>query len=400
MQFVRSPEIMLRPRRSAAAWEFATLMRLLQAYKVYRPDADGGVPEVISQLTALRECGDDIRILVARSRGLSRRYVADDTPVTAVGSLGELLSMPLAPTFPLELWRAARACDVLALHSPFPLNDLGLLLGVPDRVAVVVHWHAQVPEFGLATSLVTPFVRRTLERADRIIVSDKSLVAGELAPFDEKCVAIPYGIDVAYWSSLDDRQTSEAEQLRSKYPRLIVSTGRLVPYKGYPVLLQAMQDVDGELIIIGEGREYERLLAMARELGVADRVTFKGYLSRDDLKVHLHAAQLFALASISTAEAFGIVQIEAMASSLPVVNTDLPTAVPEIARDGIEGLTVTPGNPKALGAAIRRLLDDEETRTRMRHAALARAQDEYSQARFLERIRQVYSDALRARKGG
>ena len=86
----------------------------------------------------------DVRILVARDRGLPRRYLHDDTPVEAVGSLGQLMSMPIAPGFPFALRRATRTCDVLALHVPFPLNDFSLLFGIPANVAVVLHWHSEI----------------------------------------------------------------------------------------------------------------------------------------------------------------------------------------------------------------------------------------------------------------
>jgi rhamnosyl/mannosyltransferase len=86
-----------------------------------------------------------------------------------------------------------------------------------------------------------------------------------------------------------------------------------------------------------------------------------------------------------------------MAAGLPIINTNLPTAVPAIARNGIEALTVPPGDPRALSSAIRTLLEDSGARTLMSRAAQTRAQDEFSQARFLKRTRQVYLDAADAR---
>jgi rhamnosyl/mannosyltransferase len=93
--------------------------------------------------------------------------------------------------------------------------------------------------------------------------------------------------------------------------------------------------------------------------------------------------------SISEAEAFGIVQIEAMAAGLPVVNTSLSTAVPHIARNGIEGLTVPPNNSDALADALRHLLDHPALAEQMGAAARSRAKAEY-RTKIFERINAVY----------
>jgi rhamnosyl/mannosyltransferase len=117
-------------------------------------------------------------------------------------------------------------------------------------------------------------------------------------------------------------------------------------------------------------------------------------LKRDDIKVLLHAARVFALPSVTIAEAFGIVQIEAMATGLPVVNTDLPTAVPHIARHAREGLTVAAGNPAALADALRHLLDNPEYAETLGNAGRARAVVEFDEAQFLARMQAVYDDAI------
>ena len=121
---------------------------------------------------------------------------------------------------------------------------------------------------------------------------------------------------------------------------MILAIGRLVPYKGFASLLQALRGLAGEAVIIGEGPLLQDLRKLALELGVSDRVTFKGRLEPGEIKTHLHAARVLAFPSTTAAEAFGLVQLEAMASGLPIVNTTLPTAVPKIARHdsgGVDG---------------------------------------------------------------
>jgi rhamnosyl/mannosyltransferase len=373
-------------------------MRIVQCYKVYRPDTNGGVPEVMSQIARLANFGDQTSVLAARHEaGVALSRTVDDTPVRAVFSFGQVLSTPLAPTFPFALTQAARNCDLLALHAPFPLNDLPVAFGlIPDRVAVVLHWHAELSKFRVVSQAVMPFVRRTVKRADSIIVSDESLIENSplLTANRHKCVVIPYGCDVIYWSSLDANQVQKAALLRAQHPRLVVTTGRLVPYKGYRVLLHAMKQLNAELVIIGEGGEREKLQALAQELSVADRVKFKGFLPRDEIKVYYHAARLFVLPSIAPAEAFGLVQIEAMAAGLPIINTQLPTAVPKVARHEREAITVDPGDAFQLARATSRVLDDHLLAKKLAAAGQERATTEYASSMFVGRVREAYQSAL------
>ncbi len=377
-------------------------MRVLHAFKVYLPDTMGGVPEVLASLTA--DTGTERRssILVARKSGWNKSYAIDGVPVEAVASFGDVLSLPLAPSFPFVLARRARNVDLVVLHAPFPLNDIGAALGIPDRVALVVHWHGEIVGRRPLARLIAPFVRHTLARAQRIIVSDRLIVEASpfIAPHAHKCAIIPYGVDASYWGALNDAQRVEVERLRATYPRLVVGTGRLVPYKGFEFLVRALPMVDATAVIVGEGALRPRLLDLARQFGVADRLILAGALSRDALKVHLHAARAFVFPSVSPAETFGIAQAEAMAAGRPIVNTNLSTAVPKVARHEREALTVAPRDPAALAHAIRRLLDDEPLARRLGEAAQARVAAEYPLQNFVRGSHAVYEQAIAEVRAG
>ncbi len=371
---------------------------MLHSYKVFPPDVVGGITEVIAYIAKGMAPRHESSVLVARSRGWGRRYTLDSLPVEALFSFGTLLSTPIAPSFPIVLARRSRQADLVALHQPFPLNDIGVTLGLPAETALVVHWHGEIVRQRSLTGLVAPFIRRTLARAQRIVVSHPTMVSESpfLATHAEKCAVVPFGIDVGYWAELDDAQRRRVEELRSRYPRLVVAIGRLVPYKGFDVLVEALRRVDATVIIVGEGPLRHNLLRLAQQRGVAERVILAGMLSRDDLKVHLHAAQLYAFPSVSAAEAFGIVQIEAMAAGLPIVNTNLPTGVPHVARHGLEALTVPPSDPAALAAAIAQLLADRALAQRLGAAGRRRATMEYDLQSFVKRIEDIYDQAVRA----
>lgn len=149
--------------------------------------------------------------------------------------------------------------------------------------------------------------------------------------------------------------------LPKKPPPLLVGSGRLVPAKGFDVLLRALAEVDTSsgppnLVVLGEGPERGNLEGLALQLGMADRVRFAGRV--DNPFSILSRATAFVLSS--RREGFGNVLIEAMACGTPVVSTDCPFGPRVILANGEAGLLVPPEDPAALARGIEKLLGDDE----------------------------------------
>jgi glycosyltransferase involved in cell wall biosynthesis len=375
-------------------------LRILHAYKIYRPDIEGGIPAVMSSLAQASDPNINHSILCARRRGAARQYTIDGVSVEAVASLGTLFSTPLAPGYIPAFVRRAGSVDVVIHHAPLPLNDAAILLGLPDNVALVIYWHAEIVGYALLKRLVAPLIQRALARADRIIVSGQPMVDNSkfLRPHAERCAVLPYGMDLDYWRTLDAGERAGADELRRRQPRHIVALGRLVGYKGYDVLVRAMQTIDGYATVVGEGPLLAELQQLATTLGVSDRIRFAGRLTRSEIKQLFYSARVFAFPSVTEAEAFGIVQIEAMAAGLPIVNTHLATTVPLVARHGREALTVAPNDPQALSQALGRILDEPALAERLGAAGRERAKNEFDQAVFRARMATIYEEAVLARK--
>jgi glycosyltransferase involved in cell wall biosynthesis len=123
---------------------------------------------------------------------------------------------------------------------------------------------------------------------------------------------------------------------------------------------------------------------------------FLGEIQNERVIPYYHAAQVFALASVARSEAFGIVQIEAMASGLPVVNTSLDSGVPFVSLDGQTGLTVPPTDSDAMAAALNRLLDNAELRQTLGSAGIRRAQQEFSLDTMVGRTLDLYRSVMKA----
>lgn len=367
---------------------------VLHIFKVYYPDLFGGTLSVIRDICASVKDAFSSAVLVCSNAAERRDIVVNDVPVERVRSLGNILSLPAAPTYPWRLWRKIPKHDLLALHAPFPLADLVFALGLGRGRPLVVHWHADIVTHAGLRWFIEPLMRRTLRRAEAIIVSDRVLIDNTplLREFADKCHVVRFGIDVAKYDW--PRITPDHVNDRG---RLVLACGRLVPYKGFDVLIRAAASRDFEAWIIGEGAERERLEQLIAELGVADRVRLLGSVPDSERIKLMCIADVFVMPSVTSAETFGIVQLEAMAAGRPVVNTALDTAVPHVARHGLEAITVPPGDAEKLGEAIETLIRDPDRRRRMGLAARTRAATKYSAAGFKDGIEQVYHQALAAK---
>jgi phosphatidylinositol alpha-1,6-mannosyltransferase len=181
---------------------------------------------------------------------------------------------------------------------------------------------------------------------------------------------------------------------------LILTVARLVPHKGQDVAIRALAALselpDVRYLVVGDGRDEPRLRELARSLGVANRVTFAGALSDDDVAEAYATASVYAgLSRVDggiNVEGFGLSFVEAGASGVPSVAGD-SGGVRSAVRDGEMGLVVPPDDPAAVAAALRILLTDATRRNAMGEAARRAVETHYNWARvgaetraFAERV--------------
>jgi rhamnosyl/mannosyltransferase len=197
--------------------------------------------------------------------------------------------------------------------------------------------------------------------------------------------------------ALTPRVSAAARSIRERFASpLVLFVGRLVYYKGLQYLVEAMQHVEAQCLIIGQGPLQKNLAGLARTLGVAGRVRFLSACTDAELPAYYHACDVFVLPSCDLTEAFGLVQLEAMACGKPVVSTDLPSGVGFVNRDGETGLRVPARDSLRLAAAIHRLLADPNLRASLGHNAQRRAHEEFSIELMAKRYIEVYDSLLRS----
>ncbi len=363
-------------------------LRVLQVGKFYPPE-EGGMETHLEGLCRHMRDRAHVEVLVAARSRRTAHEVVDGVSVTRVGTWATVRSAPLCPDL-RRLIRDSQA-DVVHLHHPNPSAFLSYLAS-GHRGRLVVTYHSDVVQQRLLNIVYDPIVRAVLRRADAIIVSSQEYLdtSTMLERYRDRCVVIPMAIDPDGYTAAD---AVAVAAIRNRFgDRIVLAVGRLVYYKGLEFLIRAMQRIQGHALIVGQGPERERLAAEAEALGVSDRITLLGHVP--DTRPYYHAARVFALPSHLRSEAFGIVQLEAMAAGLPVVNMRIPSGVPGVSVDGVTGLTVPPGDPTVLADAVNRLLDDPALAARLGAAGRRRVAERYSLGGMTERTLAVYARVM------
>jgi glycosyltransferase involved in cell wall biosynthesis len=364
-------------------------LKIVHAAKFY-PPVRGGMETVIGDLCDGTAGDWDVRVVAANDRSRTIIERRADVEVARVASYGSLVSVPLCPSFATHLWR--QPADCVVLHEPNPVAGISLFLRMPAQRLVVWH-HSDLLRPWWAPHTYGRVQRALYQRAECVIVSSPNLAEqSAVVSHARRSVVIPFGIALERYRTMNPA----AENIRATWPgRRVLFVGRLVYYKGVDVLIDAMARVQGTLLLIGDGPLEPELRRRAAAKGIQDRVVFLGHVSEEMLPAYYQAADVFVLPSVAKTEAFGVVQVEAMAAGVPVISTNLPTGVPWVNEDGVSGLVVPPGDAAALADALARLLSDGELRSRLGRGASERAGRLFSRDRMIRSFKDVIEHAIR-----
>lgn len=368
---------------------------ILHAYKSYYPD-EGGIPTIIQLIAEALTSSTHHQVLCTHNKLVGKTEVIHQVKVRRLASLGHLFSLPITPHYPLALWKLAHQFRILDYHFPMPWVDLAVASYLPKSTKLVIHWHSEIIAQKKLARLLAPMIHRCLQRADSIVVADKAHIdhSSWLSAYQDKCRVIPFGIDISKWQKISFSEEQKIQQLQKQYPSFVLAVGRLVPYKGFATLIDAMQFVDAALIIVGQGPLTTELQQLAAKRQLSHRVHFLGKTNHSDLKCLYHAAKLFALPSVTENEAFGMVQLEAMACGKPIINTALKSGVPHVARHQQEALTVPPYSVELLANAIKQILTTPDLAEKLAANGLQRVVNTYSLDSFLAETLKLYDSLM------
>ena len=347
---------------------------------------------------AIEESGIRVHVLPGRTRPVTR----------PLGALGELRTL----REDLRGLMRAEKVDVVQTHLLGSLDFVALAARTGDGPAVLWTVHNAILDLR-ADQL--PSGQRWLLNGKRaayrfayrlsgrwadgfVAVSDDvaAAITAAYRPPRDRLFLIPNGVEVARYGSQAARAATRADLRLAPDARLVIVVAKLFAQKGHAVLLDALSSAglrpDDVVLLVGEGPERAHLegVVEARGLGA---VRFAG--NRPDIPALLAASDLFVLPSLW--EGLPMALLEAMASGLPVIATDVAGSRQVIVPDE-SGVIVPPGDAGALAAAIGDLLADDARRSRLGRAARQRVEAEFSSARQAERHAAAYAAALARRQ--
>jgi len=288
--------------------------------------------------------------------------------------------------------------DILHLHVPNPTFSIAVAASKPS-LPLVVTYHSDIVK--------QRFIRQPFRIVEKIVFNRVSQFIAATAAYANssevlrsrlnQTTVIPFGLNLDPYTNPSPSALRFRDQLlqRSGGLPLWLCVGRFVYYKGFEHAIRALPQCRGRLILVGSGELKTSLVSLAVELGVADRIEWLEKLSDDELVGAYHAATAFWFPSIVRSEAFGLVQIEAMASGCPVINTRIPgSGVAEVSLDNVSGITVAPASANELAAAANRLDTQPELLARLSKGAAQRASEHFSIQQMVEQTNDVYRSVL------
>ena len=362
-------------------------MRVLHIAKFY-PPAHGGMERVVEMLCRASTGIVENHVLAMNTGSSTLEEDVSGVHVVRVGTIGAAGSVHIAPAMPI--WMRRMTADLIVFHEPNPWALLSWQLARP-RVPLLLWYHSDVVRPALQYALFyAPLARPVYRAAKRIVVSSPALGehAEALRDYSDRIRVVPFAIEPDRWGAADERQSAEP-LIGGPF---VLFVGRHVPYKGVDVLLRALQGTEMRCVIVGDGPKRPMWQQLANALGLDGRVTFTGDVPAERLKTLMTAATALVLPSTTRAEAFGYVQLEAMAAGKPVIATDVPSGVSWVTQHERTGLIVPAGDVEQLRAAMSALLTDPDRARVLGAAGRRRVEDEFTMDRLRARLRGLYDE--------
>lgn len=378
--------------------------RILHVGKFYKP-IRGGIETVTSDLCESLAQVDYEVTVVTFGKSIKRitRENLQGVEVLRCPTFGTLWSQPISLSYLLWVFIEMRKHDLIHFHYPNIVGMLPLLF-LSSRKKLLIHWHSDV----VSNSLIITFFVKLLEnlllkKADKVVVTSDAYLnsSKSLQSFKLKTVTVPIGIAERITPIHENLQTDVSTQIRVFLSEHIgiLFVGRLVPYKGVPLLLNLLAELDARfrVLIVGGGPDRSQIEQQISSLEINDRCMVLGEVSEVDLSVAYKSCDFFCLPSISRAEAFGVVLLEAMQNGLILIVNKIDGSGANWVNDhDVTGLNLDLLNIKLSSQKIVDLVDDSEKFNYVKDQAGIRYKTLFTREKMVEKIVDIYDDLASA----
>jgi rhamnosyl/mannosyltransferase len=349
--------------------------KVLQLYRTYFPDTQGGLEEVIRQIAInSADFGIETQIIVPSiNTDEPRKFSIDGIVVYQVPELIEIASCNIYKGGFKLLKELVQWADIIHYHYPWPYQDvLHFMLVKGFAKKTLVTYHSDIIRQRSLLRLYSPLQKAFLNDVD-VIVATSSIYADTsptLKNYREKVEIIPLGL------SRNALPNEPSKELVNKWQERLGDgffffVGVLRYYKGLDVLIRAAVLSGVQVVIAGAGFEWDSL-QQQKELLEAENVHLLGRISDEDKAALISLSRAMILPSYVRSEAFGVSLLEGMFYSKPLITAELDTGVNFVNEDGVTGIKVDAQSARGLAHAMLKLDKDPELARTMGQAARQR----------------------------
>jgi len=374
-------------------------MKIAQLTPYFYPHLGGVESHVLELSKKLIDRGHEVFVVTTKLEGTEEEDVVEGVPVKRVEPLTIFLSTPIVPGINNVLLE--EDYDILHSHSPPPLMSfLGVRNAQKKDVPFVLTYHCdlEIPyTFGplIVNLYERTFGTYTVSKSDKIITTTPSYGATSKAVWHREADIIPNAVDADRFHPSNEGDWVR-EELGIGDKKLIMYVGRIVYHKGLEYFVRAakyLESRDVQFLLVGTGDFRKELEDIIEREGLEDMVMFAGRVPNEELPDYYAATDVFVLPSVSRLEAFGIVALEAMASEVPVIVSDIP-GVRDVIVEGKNGLLAEPMNSEDLAGKIRTLLENPDMAERMGKNGRKRVLERFTWGQVAKDIEYVYYSIL------
>lgn len=372
-------------------------LKIVHWAKFYPPEWGGTEAVTAALAEAAVRHGHDVQAIAYTDIDRPKSEMRHGVKLKLFRSFGRISSQPLSLRYAICAIWAAQNADVVHIHAPNIFSSIYLLLLNRRTTRIVTHWHTDIVNKGWLGILVMPLQYLLAKMSHAIIATSEpyALSSNVLRRNLDRVRIVPLGIQDPLPEEIADSLPPEIEDfIRGR--KVVLSIGRLVPYKGFEVLIDATRDLaeDSCVVIIGSGILETALRARIEEFGLCNKILMVGRLNRTVLNLMLRRCDLYVMSSVMRSEAFGVVLLEAMACSRPVIATNIDgSGVPWVNQHDVTGLNVPPHNAPSLADAIKRVLGDPALGRNYGLAGRRRFDSLFQESIMIERVMALYGDA-------
>ena len=347
----------------------------------------GGIEDVIKQITeSLPEEEFEQEIITCSKTAKSA--IENGVNMKRCKYFYEFASNPISLSF---IWELSKVdTDILHYHMPYIFAVIAHFIARPKYKKLSITYHGDIFGYDKYMKIFNKLYEAFLDKVD--VIHILSILTPIPEKYKYKCKIIPYG------TQLPNEYTANVK-LKEKYEnkKILFSVGRLARYKGFIYALEAMKQVSDDciLLIAGEGPLKESLQDYIDKNNLKNKVQLLGKISDKELNEYYKTCDIYLFPSIMRSEAFGIVQLEAMRCSTPIINTSLNTGVNYVSINNETGLTVEPENPQKLVDAINLLLNNDELRLNFGQNARKRVEEVFDINKIKPQYVDFYSDLMK-----